>query len=503
MIIDARKVRITLITVTLLSLVALACPRSARGDAAPPERPPGSSVGPGEAVTQVQMLWEEVLLEIEGKDTPLERMDLAANQMQAHVTATFVMRNQGKVEEAFDVWFPLGAPDGYFNVTTVSDFRAWVNGDEAKVGEEQREGQWDSIVPWATWPATFPPGEDVVLRVTYDVVPDGYSPYGTFPYVLETGAGWLGPIGEGTITFRLPYKVNRFNTVLNPKVYGGPQTEWMSPNPADYTVIGTDVVWRFKDLEPTAEDNIALTVLAPLVWEEMLAARKDAVSMPDSAAAQLRLARTLIKALHFRYGLSPIGASADLGEEAQTAFRRALELAPADVNAYIDYLDFLQLLPAPGLPELSEDFVPTLERALKLDPSNGRLLSIQEWLTGIEPYLVTATPTPESTATARATARPAQTPTPTNTATRRPTASPSPTRTATATPEPTTTTVPTMTSAPSATSVAARALTYEATSTPAPESGRGGICPGTAALFLAPAGVLLWQRRTARRRQRG
>jgi len=450
------------------------------------------------------MLWEEVLLEIKGKDTPLERWDLAANQMQAHVTATFLMRNQGKTEEAFDVWFPLGVPDGYSTITTVSDFRAWVNGEEARVGEQERTGQWDAIVPWATWPATFPPGEDVVLRVTYDVLPDGYSPYGTFPYVLETGAGWLGPIGEGTITFRLPYEVNRFNTVLNPEAYGGLETGWMIPNPANYTVDGTDVVWRFEDLEPTAEDNISLTVLAPLVWEEIVATRGDAVAMPDSAAAQLRLARTLTSALYFRYGLNPIGASVELADEVQTAFRRALELAPADVNAYIDYLDFLQLLPEPVMSELPEDFVPTLERALKLDPQNGRLLSIQDWLISIEPYLVTATPAPEATATAtaRATPRPTRTPSPTstapptNTATPRPTASPFPTRTATATPEPAATAAPTMTAAPSATGVAERASTYAATPTPAAQSGRGGICPGSAALFLAPAGVLLWKLRT-------
>jgi hypothetical protein len=450
------------------------------------------------------MLWEEVLLEIEGKGTPLERWDLAANQMQAHVTASFLMRNQGESEEAFDVWFPLGAPDGYSAVTTVSNFRAWVDDEEATITEQERVGEWEAIVPWATWPAIFPPGEDVILRVTYDVLPDGYSPYGTFPYILETGAGWLGPIGEGIIIFRLPYEVNRFNTVLNPEAYGGLETGWMIPNPADYTVAGTDVVWHFSDLEPTSEDNISLTVLAPLVWEEIGAARKDAAAMPDSAAAQLRLARALTSALYFRYGLNPIGASVELADEVQTAFRRALELTPEDVNAYIDYLDFMQLLPEPVMTELPEDFVPTLDRALELDPQNGRLLSLQDWLTSVEPYLVTTTPAPEATATAtaRATARPtrtlspSRTAPPTGTATPSPTARPSPTRTATGTPE------PTATAPPTATSVAAHIATDEATSTPTPtaQSGRGGICPGSVALFLAPAGILLWQRRTAGRK---
>ena len=121
----------------LLMAMALFYARSGQfvwADAAPPERPPGSSVEPGEDVTQVQMVSEEVLLVIIGRDVPAgDRGDLAANLMTGHVEAVFVMRNQGEAEESFDVWFPLGVPDGYGDVTQVEDFRARVDNVPAHI----------------------------------------------------------------------------------------------------------------------------------------------------------------------------------------------------------------------------------------------------------------------------------------------------------------------------------------------------------------------------------
>jgi MYXO-CTERM domain-containing protein len=483
------------IGLVVLSLV-LAYAGPVWADAAPPERPPGSSVDPGEAVTQVQMVSEEVLLEIIGKPMPAgEAGYLAADHMQGHVTATFVMRNQGQSEEAFEVWFPLGAPDGYSTVTTVSNFQAWVDGAPAQVSEALREGKWESMVPWATWPVTFPPAQDVILRVEYDVLPDGYSPYGTFPYVLETGAGWWGPIGTGTITFRLPYPVNETNTVLNPDVYGDAQTDWLAPNPADYTVSGTDVVWRFTELEPTAEDNVALTVLPPLVWERIVTAREAAVENPNSAEAQLGLARALNGALYFRYGLMPVGNSTALAEEVKAAYQRASELDPEEVELYVEYLDWLQLALEPGAPALPEDFLPTLERALELDPDHERLLELSEWLVQMEPYLVTPTPTTRATPEAVATATMAPSPTATASTTPPPTATPGPTAmpTATVTPVPSSTPAPSATTAPTATEV----IKPTATSPPPaePETGSRGICPGVAPLALLALGGIAWKRR--------
>ncbi len=474
-----RTSRAGLITLTVVLLLMLGGPKPAWADAAPPERPPGSSVGPGEAVTQVQMVSEEVLLVIEGRDTPEEELgELAADLMTGHVEAVFVMRNQGEAEESFDVWFPLGVPDGYGEVTKVKDFQAWADGEPAQVSEAGREGKWDFIVPWATWPATFPPGQDVVLRVTYDVLANGYRPYGTFPYMLETGAGWWGPIGEGTITFRLPYEVNETNTVLGPDVYDGPQVDWLSPDPRNYVVSGTDVVWRFSDLEPTAEHNVQLTVLAPSVWGEIIAAREEAEANPDQVELQLRLARALNAALWFRYGLSPIGNSIALAEEAEAAYLRALELASEDIEIYVEYLRWLQLFPEPGLPVLPENMLPTLERALALAPDDERLLDMQEWTAQLAPRSPRPTPPAVTLVSPTATPPPSATPTPTLTST------PAATPTKRATPSATKTPLPTETAPPPPSATALP--------TQEPESaGGGGICPGAVAMALVPLGILM------------
>jgi hypothetical protein len=390
--------------------------------------------------------------------------------MVGHVEATFLMRNQGKAEEAFDVWFPLGVPDGYSNIVEVEGFQAWVDGAPAPIEIEERVGRWESTVPWATWPATFPPGHDVLLRVTYAVRPEGYSPYGTFPYLLETGAGWWGPIGEGTITFRLPYAVNESNVVFPPEVYGDEQMLWVAPQPSDFTVSGNDVVWHFTDLEPTAEDNVKLTVLAPSAWEAIVAAREAAAETPDVAEVQWRLARALNGALSFKYGLQRIGNSAALAEQTEAAYRRALELAkdtPSDerIEIYVAYLEWLQRLTPPVGP-FPEPLRPTLVEALALAPHDARLLDIQAWVEGMEPHIITPTSEGEPTATQA----PAPTATAIPTATRSTTATASPAPTATAPPPPT------------------------PTSEPQAQAG-GGLCPGALALTLLPGGIWIWKER--------
>ena len=491
-----RTFGIYLIALIVASLLAGGDKHPAWADAAPPERPPGSSVGPGEAVTQVQMVSEEVLLEIEGQDTAKdEPQGLAAGLMTGRVEAVFLMRNQGETEESFDVWFPLGVPNGYGNVASVENFRAWVNDVPAQVSEAERVGKWDTVVPWATWPATFPPGQDVVLRVVYDVVPDGYSPYGTFPYVLETGAGWWGPIGDGVITFRLPFDVNETNTVLNPEVYNGAQVDWLSPNPTDYAVSGSEVVWRFTNLEPTAENNIQLTVLAPALWDEIVAARQEAEANPERVESQLQLARALNRALSFKYGLNPIGNSLALAKEADAAYLRALELTPADVESYVEYLQWLQLFPEPGLPILPENMLPNLERALELAPDDQRLLDLQRWVEQLEPPRTRPTPptAPTSTATAIPSPTATVTVTPPPTATSVPTATPTRTRV-----EPTASVTATAASSPSPTSPPAPSTTAAPTATEEPDSGSGGgLCPGAVAMGLLPLGV--WVARRSRK----
>lgn len=374
-------------------------------DAAPPWYAQGASVETSEAATNVQMVSENVLLTVEKRQEEAFS-HLAASYMIGRVEATFTMRNQGTEAESFQVWFPLAGGD-YFD-GPIENFFAWVNEVPVTTSQEEGKGPWKRPVPWAAWPVTFPPGQDVILRVAYDVLPIGYSPYGTFSYILETGAGWHGPIGEGTVTVRFPHEIDESNIVLGVGYWGTAAP----PSPSTFTLSGNEVVWRFTDLEPTGADNVCVTFMAPQVWEEITAAQQDAAANPASPESNLRLAHALEAALWFKNGLVPIGNSIALAESAKAAYERALKLAPNNVTIYVEYLEFLWNCTDYSAP-LPENFVPTLRNALELAPEDERLLRIQNMAAEKESFLNSspATATPEPTDPFLATSAPAADPT--------------------------------------------------------------------------------------------
>jgi hypothetical protein len=56
--------RLLLCLISLLSLTLLLPAAPARADIAPPQQPPGSSLGPGQENTQVRMLAERVHIDV-------------------------------------------------------------------------------------------------------------------------------------------------------------------------------------------------------------------------------------------------------------------------------------------------------------------------------------------------------------------------------------------------------------------------------------------------------
>jgi hypothetical protein len=498
----------------VLTLVILALARPVYADVGiPPWSMPGSSLNPAGTSTQVQMVSEDVLIVIEAQQRDdvltLYQGTLAANVMVGRVEAVFVMRNQGDQAEAFDVWFPLwlsevhaDLPLEYLDLAPVDHVVVWVNGAQVPVRYLEAEGQTETLLPWAVWPVSFPSGQDVEIRVTYDVFPVGDRPYGTFFYILETGADWWEAIGEGTITIRLPYPVNETNTALDPDSKG---VFWSTaPHPDGYTVSGTDVVWRFTDLEPSADDNVRLTAMEPAVWDEIVAARQEAEANPESALAQLRLAHALADGLEvFKATIVSQGNSAALADDAQAAFRRALSLVPESlqVNDLVRYLELvywtsekdIYALPADTLARLTQavdehpDQIEPVVRFLRMVydvwmwtndgnwhnvPPPAALVALLQKTAEIAPAeawiweewerMVNATPTPS--------------PLPTLTVPP-PTPSPLPTLTA----PPTTAPVPTLTPIPTSTPPPAP--------TPVETGGGASTCAASLAAVLGPLGV--------------
>jgi len=426
----------------------------AHADAAPPWTAQGASVDPGETPTQVRMVSEEVLLTIEGQEQETDDSHLASDFMAGHVEATFVMRNQGAETESFDVWFPLTMSDEEFGPSNqIRNFTAWVDEVPVKVSESAGRDllDFEESVPWATWPVTFPPGQDTILRVTYDVFPIGYRPFGDFHYILETGAGWQDTIGEATVTIRLPYPVTPENTTLDPAV------SRHAPYPDGFQVQGNEVVWHFTDLEPTADDNVRLNVLEPDRWQALVAAREAAAAAPDSAEAQLELARAARGAVSMKHGVNPFGGGDALAQVASDAYARSLKLDPQQSEIYGEYAEWLLWTSNRYLSEngtYPEALYDVVARGLERSPDDERLLEIQKFIASRE-VQSTATPTVRPTL-------------------------PSPT------PVPTMPPLPSPTVAPTATLVPGN-----------PSAPGGSLCAGTLLWGLIPLALIgwLWWRR--------
>jgi hypothetical protein len=273
---------------------------------------------------------------------------------------------------------------------------------------------------------------------------------------------------------RLPYEVNEFNT----RIFRGPNRD----NPDSYEIAGTDIIWRFADLEPTARDDVEFYTVHPRTWENLLAAEQQVAANPDSAEAHLALARARASAVRVppRGSIGDSGPDYELAQLAGESYMRAIELDPDNVEIYIAYLDsmfriwdvpFMAWLGISWWPDdVHWNCVSILERALTLAPNDERLLEMQEQLELLVP---TPTRTPRPTFTPQSTWMPS--PTPTSTATSLPTSTPSPTLTITPTPMP----------------------------TPSPSTGGGGagVLVGAlgGVLLLTGAVWLIWRGRSIRR----
>jgi hypothetical protein len=393
----------------------------ARANVAPPWAAQGASVDPGETPTHVRMVSEEVLLTIAGREQETDDPHLASNFMASHVEATFVMRNQGTEAESFDVWFPLTTSDGFGPSNEVQNFAAWVDGVPVEVSESPGRGllDFEESVPWAIWPTTFPPGQDVILRVTYDVLPVGYRPFGDFHYILETGVGWQGTIGEATITIRLPYPVTPESVTLDPAV------SYHAPSPGGFQVRDNEVVWHFTDLEPTNDDNVLLNVLEPGRWQALVVARTAVAAAPDSAEAQLRLARAARGAVSVKHGVNPFGGGERLAQAASDAYVRSLKLSPQQNEIYGEYAEWLLWISNRYLSEngtYPEALYDAVARGLEQATDDERLLEIKEIIASQEvqsiatptlrPTLLSPTPVPTTPPLPSPTTAPTVTPVP-------------------------------------------------------------------------------------------
>jgi len=303
---------------TLVGVITLGVTVQVSADASPPLYPPGSAVLPA-GETMVQMLAETVEINIVAPSGSASEWPSPA---RAEVEARFAMRNQGLATEQMDVRFPLTDSDAW---ETIWDFAAYVDGQQVGVRKSQEpftlDDSSDSIVPrWAVFPVTFEPGEDVVITVNYSTRISGwgwhlYDTYGdpitdpfliamdrdtaTVYYILETGAGWYGPIESGVVVLRLPYAAGPANVFdldagLHEWNYG-----WISGTGAHLSgpfFAGNEARWEFAELEPESEDNLNIQFLWPDEWQRILDLEAEADQNPEDPTIALDLAGAYLAA---------------------------------------------------------------------------------------------------------------------------------------------------------------------------------------------------------------
>ncbi|HET9910234.1 MAG TPA: hypothetical protein VFQ13_00020 [Anaerolineales bacterium] len=320
-----------------LLFVLLALPSNARADVAPPLYPPGSNPQPGVEVTQVRMVAETVIIEVLKDIEPRSLGD-------AHVTADFTMHNLGTIDESMAARFPISVNDGRWEYPEINNLLIQVNGKQVqhrrvtypdyRYSDDSVKKNNAEMLPWAEFDITFPAGQDVSIRVTYDLEGTGYYPATVFYYVLETGASWKESIGSADIILRLPYEANPQNVMDQ-------ETGWGGTTPGG-VFQGNEVRWHFEDLEPTGwEYNMEFALIAPSAWETVLSAQKQVAKYPNDGESWGMLAKAYKLAFLSVKGYREDEGGQQLYQLSLEAYEKCLSLKPNDAQWHAGFADLL------------------------------------------------------------------------------------------------------------------------------------------------------------------
>jgi tetratricopeptide (TPR) repeat protein len=370
MYLGVRRGFLKILTLLIAIWLLLIPSADAFADVAPPAQPPGSNPQPGEEITQVRMVEETVTMEILA-DYALESLG------QARVQADFVMRNLGDETETMAARFPIGASDGFFDVLEIKNLQIRVNGQNVAhrriTGEDPHFSNEET--PWAEFDVTFPPGEDVSIRVMYTLDGTGYYPFISYEYILSTGAGWKGSIGSAEIILKFPYQANTLNTRFE-------EHEFSSPHRFD----GNEAHWTFEDFEPTRADNLEFYIIAPAAWNKILVEDERVKDNPNDGEAWGRLGKAYKEILFYGKGMRGGQVGAEIFGESDSAYSRCLELLPEDSLWHAGYAELLlnyyiwnaslQDANHPSLIKAMDE----VHRALELDPNNELALELAQRL---------------------------------------------------------------------------------------------------------------------------
>jgi len=372
------------ILIVLILFIALLSPGQVCADIAPLRLPGGAALDPGDVTTKVRMLAETVTLAV----APPNQEPF----IEAQVSAEFTMRNMGDAPEQILVGFPLSCDWCMVDETgypeEIDDLMVYVNTQQVATRREELTFQSSSqllSVSWAVFNVTFPPGEDVFIRVTYTSGGTGEvsSSYRTFTYALVTGAGWYDTIGSVDIIARLPYPANEFNTWFDSSGLTGDEPTIIP------TISGDELSWHFDDLEPA--QDFELTLVHPWQWFSILVEEENVQVNPQDGEAWGRLGRIYKQMLDDHNSIRMDSVAEEIYSRAVEAYEHATTLLPDDPLWHAGFADLLFLHfyfveyignwdhPVEDLTDLTRA-VAEVQRALEIDPDNELAIEIRDWM---------------------------------------------------------------------------------------------------------------------------
>jgi hypothetical protein len=367
---------------------------------AQPILPDGSDPKP-EAETPVQMQAEKVTLNVRKAteaDNTVVKLNPETFGLQfepvwfpaiAEVQADFTMKNPTNEAVSMTVWFPLASAlaEIYSQdeiVPRIESLQVFVHGnavDYSVIELPNPQGEDRPMLPWASFPVTFPASEQVPIQINYmlpaQLPMNSYLNVGmVFNYIFQTGAGWAGPIGKAELLVNLPYPASAETIVTMPE--GGQAN-------------GQQVRWTWENLEPGPQDDFSILLMKPERWEGLQVARAAVRSDPGNGQTWLTLCRT-----YHALGLGPGGSILPgFGETYQPlavqACQEAARLLPADAAPHyglaVLYLSVLSQDSSPAALQPVLDEVKLGQKLEAVQPPSEVFFYNTAWYSSISEYV--------------------------------------------------------------------------------------------------------------------
>ncbi len=229
-------------------------------------------------------------------------------KLVAEVQAEFTMHNPTAGNITLTTWFPLASSLGNVSwelnpdeiVPRIASFNVQIDGsplDYATVELPDPQGADKPLLPWASFPVSFPVGTNTSIHVSY-LLPLPRAVKGTelaLKYIFQTGAGWAGPIGKAELIIHLPYPAVRLVETLvrvdpaNPSV----PYEMSDLTGQNYYLVGPDdyqVRWTWINFEPTPQDDFFAWLVDPDLRQGLEDAWGPGAADQENGQAELTLA---------------------------------------------------------------------------------------------------------------------------------------------------------------------------------------------------------------------